>query len=422
MYPDWPQSTADLVPLPNCDGPKLEAFDFQGPQKIKFLDHIGDGAHSRVFKVEILERVYALKIFRFVYDYDWLGPYNYTHPDNLEAMSAFYNYSEPFSAECRAFGRLKEAGYEKLAVPCFGYLLLNEDHERVLMEQFSNLNLNFNGNGDYPGGDDMRARFLGRDGRPPPLRAIVKEFGQADEPLRTKGARTLLQDMIKLQQLGIISLDVAHRQLVDGKLADLSTAITLPHFITTPELNSRLNPEWISAMEYQTFHFCIYDFQSFDEMVEEWNDDHENRKDKISVHAFPGGNYFQVPHNLRRLPSRERVYSFVDPRLWRNSVIADAETSGTKAARGQSSGQKAKKSNPKKGITRRRLCANPPKWYYDCDSTVAAKLKRISFSTSLSWEYEDGLIFPRNKTYKYHGPPINFAELSTKVPDPLHVD
>lgn len=83
-------------------------------------------------------------------------------------MSAFYNYSEPFSYECRAFGRLQEAGNEELAVSCFGYLLLDEEHERALMNQFSHLNPEFNGNIEYPGAKDMRSRFLGDDGRPPP--------------------------------------------------------------------------------------------------------------------------------------------------------------------------------------------------------------------------------------------------------------
>ena len=62
MYPDWPKSSSDLVPLPLCEGPKLEPFDFQGPQKIDFLQHIGEGSHSHVFKVEILGQVYALKL------------------------------------------------------------------------------------------------------------------------------------------------------------------------------------------------------------------------------------------------------------------------------------------------------------------------------------------------------------------------
>lgn len=95
-------------------------------------------------------------------------------------MTPFYNYSEPFSCECRAFGRLQEAGHENLAVDCFGYVLLDEDHERALHTQFPDKF--FNGNPDNPHDDgadeetNMRTRFLGRDGRKPPLRGIVKEF------------------------------------------------------------------------------------------------------------------------------------------------------------------------------------------------------------------------------------------------------
>lgn len=62
MFPDWPESDADLVPLPECPGPKLKPFDFQGPQKIEFLGHIGEGSHAQVFKVRILGQIYALKV------------------------------------------------------------------------------------------------------------------------------------------------------------------------------------------------------------------------------------------------------------------------------------------------------------------------------------------------------------------------
>jgi Kinetochore Sim4 complex subunit FTA2 len=65
--------------------------------------------------------------FRFVYD-TWEGPEYGKENDDLEMMSAFYNYSEPFSAECRAFGRFKESGHEELAIQCFGYVLLDEEH------------------------------------------------------------------------------------------------------------------------------------------------------------------------------------------------------------------------------------------------------------------------------------------------------
>ncbi len=62
MYPDWPESDADLVPQPSCDGPKLKAFDFRGPQKIEFLSYLGEGAHSYVMEVKIRGQAYALKL------------------------------------------------------------------------------------------------------------------------------------------------------------------------------------------------------------------------------------------------------------------------------------------------------------------------------------------------------------------------
>jgi hypothetical protein len=62
MYPDWPESAADLVPLPRVNGPKLAPFDFRGPQKIEFLEHLGEGTHSHVLKVRILGQIYALKL------------------------------------------------------------------------------------------------------------------------------------------------------------------------------------------------------------------------------------------------------------------------------------------------------------------------------------------------------------------------
>lgn len=45
-------------------------------------------------------------------------------------MTAFYNYSEPFPAECRVFERLEEAVHPELAVRCFDYVLLDERHEQ----------------------------------------------------------------------------------------------------------------------------------------------------------------------------------------------------------------------------------------------------------------------------------------------------
>lgn len=62
MYADWPLRPADLVALPQCEGPKLQPFDVRGPQKIEFLDYLGEGLHAHVFKVKVLGRVYTLKV------------------------------------------------------------------------------------------------------------------------------------------------------------------------------------------------------------------------------------------------------------------------------------------------------------------------------------------------------------------------
>ncbi|KAI1073595.1 kinetochore Sim4 complex subunit FTA2-domain-containing protein [Whalleya microplaca] len=404
MYPDWPESDADLVPLPKCDGPKLKPFNFQGPQKIEFLEHLGEGLHAHVFKVKILGQIYALKLFRFVYDHNWLGPASDTDPDDRELMSAFYDYSEPFSCECRAFGRLQGAGHEELAVRCFGYVLLDEEHEHAVMTRFSDLKLSFNGDIEYPGGDEMRSRFLGKDGRAPPIRGVVKDFGLEDEEnLRTTLVRKILRDVIKLQQLGIIRLDVAARQIIDGKISDFSTALTVPHFLTTPELNPRLTPQMVSAIELETFKLSISDYLAFDEMISDWNLEYADQKSRISVYAFPDGRGCLIKYNLRSKTARERAYTFVDPRKydWRTCPVS-AGTSGEEATKRRRSGRISKggsrHGNPQ-GVSskiRRQVSARPPMWYYNCDSELAAELRMPGpLCAFMQWDYKEGFIVPR---------------------------
>jgi len=334
--------------------------------------------------------------FRFVYHHDFMGPSG-SDPDDLELMSAFAKYSEPFNAECRAFGRLRDEGYEDLALPCFGYLLLDEQHERQMMDRFSDLELTFNGNPDNMVPDDIRGNHLGRDGRPPPIRGIVKELGQGYEPLRTKGARRLLRDIIQLQQLGIIYLDVAFRQLVNGRFADFSTAVTTPHFLTSPELNPLLTPEWISAMEFELFQYSISDFWDFDNMVRYWNEDHG---DTISVFAFPRGHGLKIKYGLRNSPTRERIYSLVNPRSfdWKRAASTAAATSAesgpTPTARGRT--------RPASTISkpRRRLAARPARWYYHCEGKNAETLKSsVTLTPSIDWEFKEGFIFPSHNRY-----------------------
>ncbi|KAI0537733.1 kinetochore Sim4 complex subunit FTA2-domain-containing protein [Xylaria digitata] len=346
-----PKSAADLVPLPQCDGPKLKPFAFQVPPKIKFLDYLGEDLHSHVFKVQISGQIYA-----FCCIGTWSGPLPRDwSPENIHAL---YGYSEPFSCECRAFGRLHETGYEELAI-----------------------------------------RYKG--GRPPPLRGIVKEFGSTQEDLQIGGVRKILRDATRLHQLGIIDLDVAHRQLINGKLGDFSTAITTPHVITTPELNRYLPPESIRAMNYETFRLSKDDYYDIEVMVLEWNDKRENQEDYITFCVFESGNYNQSRYQLRSIPSQNRVYSFVDPRWYDWKVFATCtENDGKGAWSGQKLRRRGKGSS-RGGVTSRtcpRLDAQPPRWYFDCNEKVAKRLRESpTHYNSLECDLKDGFIFPRLK-------------------------
>lgn len=231
--------------------------------------------------------------------------------EDAQIMNIFAEYSEPFYCECRAYGRLKETGREDLTVKSFGYIFLNEEHERIMMKQFGNHSLYFNGSMDNESSDEWnRCRFVGKDERAPPIRGIVKELGQGTENLTTPLAKSLLKDIKEFQRLGIISLDVALRQVINGKLSDFSQAITIPHYRTNPELNPNPLPPKLACLIWpDIFSFSSRDYWNFDDMVNEWNEDNNGN---IKVYANPGGKGCDPKHqyNLRK----KTMYTFVDPR------------------------------------------------------------------------------------------------------------
>ncbi|EFY85043.1 hypothetical protein MAC_08926 [Metarhizium acridum CQMa 102] len=370
MYPDWPESEADLVPLPQ---------------------------------------------FRFPYDYDWEGPPapatdDYDCDEYRELFSALYNYADPFTCECRAFGRLQESGHETVALKCYSYVLLDEEHERTVMAQFpkvaSGADLDFTGSGDYPGLDELRSRFLGKSGRPPPIRGIVKELGVADEDnLRPAVARNVLRDIIRLQKLGIIGIDVRDVQIVSGKLCDFSTAVTTPHFLTTPEINPHLTADMVSLMELATFSIALQDYKSFDDMIREWNL-FMGKARRISITAFPGGRGSELPYNLRNKAAKERIFTYVDPRSydWRMRG-ANLETNGGDTIRRRRSDRISNVLPEREGVprregisrTRRPLTSTPSLWHFDCRfrPVIAAKLRAGNPpGVWLQWYLKDGFLFP----------------------------
>ncbi|KIH87265.1 hypothetical protein SPBR_04998 [Sporothrix brasiliensis 5110] len=439
MYPDWPETEADLVPLPQCDGPKLAAFDFQGKQQIEFLEYLGEGLHAHVVKVRIKDREYALKLFRFVYDHDWYGPGQNDENEDRVKLTLMGQYSEPFNSECRAFGRLHETGHTELAVACYGYVLLDEVHEQLLADR---LNLEMNGNCELPGAYDMRSRYLGeRSGKPPPIRGILKELGTSiewvDPPnLTVRDAHRILRDIIQLQQLGIFSLDVRRDQLINNKFCDFSVAMTVPHFLTNFELNPKLAAEQKRAMVHEAFLIASNDYWAFEEMIySSCEKPRQTSKLLDSVTIFPGGNLFHRGrdrhHRLRSTSGQDiRVYSLVDPRnyAWEDREVAKTERVAkvaTQAAEKQAKrttkkatrttrvtkatkATKAKRSNAAKVVKRTqgpkkyqyKIPRWPEKWHYDCDPKMAAKLRDSrTLGTTISWYVEDNLMHPYGWTY-----------------------
>ncbi|KAI1387201.1 kinetochore Sim4 complex subunit FTA2-domain-containing protein [Hypoxylon trugodes] len=358
MYPDWPKPDTDLVPLPRWYGPKLEPFKFQGSQEIEFLELIGSGLHSSVFKVRIEGKIYALKMFRFADTFDWKR----RPPEdcNQQVWNHWQYCSEPFNCECRAYGRLREAGYEDLVTKCYGYVLLNEEQEHAAKKFFCGLDdladlddINNRLEIEYPGDDwvEPRKRFLLKDGREAPVRCIIKEFGQGTK-LTTRLARKLLKDIIKLQQLGIIDLDLADRQIINGKISDFSCAVTLPHFpLSLADLGP--GPRGKDNLELEIFCTCISDYWDFDQMICEWNLDN---KDNIKVRAIPR----ESRYDLRRQPTR-RFYTLVDPR---KCASFDIKPGGYVPLDPRKLGRGA----PKK--------LRPTRWYYDCDSAKEKYIRR----------------------------------------------
>lgn len=311
-------------------------------------------------------------------------------------MGALYNYMEPFSAECRAFGRLQESGHEELAVRCFGYVLMDEEHERAMLAQCDLSYWHFNGGGDEIGYDEeyqQRTHFLGKNGRPPPLRCIVKALGNVigiyeEDTFREGMARGVLRDIVKLQKLGIMQMDIGIRQFVDGKIGDFSTAITMPHFITSPELNPNLTPAMIDAMKKSTFEHCVNDYLDFDSMIHDWNLEFSSEKGHMSIQAYPGGRGItkSARYNLRsRATARKPLYTFVDPRKygWTARPAAD----------GGSSRAPASKTRPP------QLTARPDMWHFDYgekDQSWADEIgaDHITIPHGILWSYNDGCIFP----------------------------
>ncbi|KAG7292883.1 hypothetical protein NEMBOFW57_002928 [Staphylotrichum longicolle] len=250
-------------PLPWFKGPKLGPFGFRDEtnRDIKFLEHLGGGAHAEVFRAVIDGSEYAIKLFRFLHP-SLLVAQNLLE-DGLVSIEDVINQNDPFHCECRAYGRLKEANREDLAARCYGYVLLDQSHEDELAR------LGFDS-------WDRRAATKGR-----PIRAVVKEYiaDDGDGPFTYEMLPRMRRDIQDLNRLGIVVWDVRADNYRAGRLIDFSQAHTVPH----------MELDWNSAI-YSRSHVmetCVRDLACFDDMVEEWNDEHPDPRSPEELFVDP---------------------------------------------------------------------------------------------------------------------------------------
>lgn len=276
-----------MILLPPIPGPKIGQFLTKGSGQITFLELLGFGTDAEVYKVKIDGHNYSLKVvcylegplrrtvdrtnsaraqFDFDSGYRRFPCFNLPHgePEWTES-DALYNF-HPFFSECRAYGRLKEVGKERLSVRCHGYLLL-ESVQRSDLEKFrSNFpcfdNEPFDHSGEY---------------KNQPIRALVKDYIESTASFLPRMIPRMMRDIHEYHKCGISLGDIKENNYLDGILFDLSRARTVPH----PELTTHFIDQAFKAGEI--CEIPVSDYDDFDCMVDEWNDDHPNQ---IIWHRF----------------------------------------------------------------------------------------------------------------------------------------
>ncbi|KAI0440295.1 kinetochore Sim4 complex subunit FTA2-domain-containing protein [Xylaria telfairii] len=244
MAPDVDSLLLRRLPVPPCEGPKLRAFKhFRG--EIEFLRLLScdprseesETGHSYVFDVRIAKERFALKVFKF-YDASEARYEITTSLRRKVSNETLTFHTDPFFAECRAYARINEH-YEDmgnnirrrprrsrsesrnieirpLAVPCFGYITLGAEYEKVLQDKFKVFEW-----------DRLEAEESGQIPRKP-FRALVKKL--VPSQVSVLNPRRMLGDLKQLRKIGIYTRDIYARNYKAGLLVDFSVAWTEPYW------------------------------------------------------------------------------------------------------------------------------------------------------------------------------------------------
>ncbi|KAI0117889.1 kinetochore Sim4 complex subunit FTA2-domain-containing protein [Nemania sp. FL0031] len=214
------------LPLPPGGGPHLHQFQDAGAaiKWLKRLDTDRKGNQAFVFHVSIASKEYALKVFKFNHP-NLNRYYRDMRMENIKLpLKEAIWYTDPFYAECRAYGRIEEAlksglVTEHIAVKCYGYLLLNKRDARWLEEQGIDL--------DHQLLDPELREALSGDTR---IRAIVKQFGKGPGHVHAGNIRRAWRSVYFLNNyLKIYNMDIKADNFIGYRLVDFGSSWTEPH-------------------------------------------------------------------------------------------------------------------------------------------------------------------------------------------------
>jgi hypothetical protein len=123
---------------------------------------------------------------------------------------------DPFFAECRAFGRLKECGLDgDAAVHCYGYVKLPLEFGSIA-RSFGHFFW------DMPSQNGLS--------KPQYFRGIVKELVTSKVHFFTSEmTKKMGDDLLKLSRIGVFPRDIRKENYMGGRLTDFSASWTRPH-------------------------------------------------------------------------------------------------------------------------------------------------------------------------------------------------
>lgn len=179
--------------------------------------------------------------------------------------------SDPFHCECRAYGRLKETNSEHLAIKCYSYIILTDDEEFQLLKASSL---------DW-------ARPIGQKSQG--IRAVAKECLPYNADLEYQMLPRMRNDMLDMHKIGICIYNLSKDSYLQGKVADFSEAMVVPH------RDLDLSRNCLAAKRN-----CERDFINMDAIVDEWNSRHP--KDMYNVFFTPAPH--QEGRNMQWLANR----------------------------------------------------------------------------------------------------------------------